>query len=336
VSDRRDFYEVLGVPRTADAKEIQRAYRKLARANHPDVNKEPGAEERFKEISEANDVLSDPSARARYDRFGHDFRQVPEGVDPDQWAAAQRRAASGARAGAGTAGGQRTNFGQGDVFSQGFTVGDMGDMGDIDIDELLGGFFGRSAGASTRRPRGPMRGADQEAEVELSVPDAFAGGRRRITLSSGSASEPRTYEVNIPAGVTNGQRIRLAGQGGQGSEGGSPGDLYLVVRLAPDARFRVEGRDIYVDLPVTAWEAALGAKVPVEGPGGVAKVSVPAGTSSGKRLRLRKRGLPNPNGTPGDLYAEVKIMVPSRLTHREKELFEELARSSDFDPRRQT
>jgi curved DNA-binding protein len=109
-----------------------------------------------------------------------------------------------------------------------------------------------------------------------------------------------------------------------------------VVRLAPDARFRVEGRDIYVDLPVTAWEAALGAKVPVEGPGGVAKVSVPAGTSSGKRLRLRKRGLPNPNGTPGDLYAEVKIMVPSRLTHREKELFEELARSSDFDPRRQT
>jgi curved DNA-binding protein len=334
VSDRRDFYEVLGVARTADAKEIQRAYRKLARANHPDVNKEPGAEERFKEISEANDVLSDPSARARYDRFGHDFRQVPEGVDPDQWAAAQRRAASGARAGAASAGGPRTNFGESDVFSQGFTVGDMGD---IDIDELLGGFFGRSAGASPRRPRGPMRGADQEAEVELSVADAFAGGRRRITLSSGSASsEPRTYEVNIPAGVTNGQRIRLAGQGGQGNEGGSPGDLYLVVGLVPDARFRVEGRDIYVDLPVTAWEAALGAKVPVEGPGGVAKVTVPPGTSSGKRLRLRKRGLPNPNGTPGDLYAEVKIMVPSRLTHREKELFEELARSSDFDPRRQT
>jgi curved DNA-binding protein len=140
--------------------------------------------------------------------------------------------------------------------------------------------------------------------------------------------------VTIPPGVTDGQRIRLAGQGGQGGAGGA-GDLYLIARIAPHPRFRLEGRDVYVDLPVTPWEAALGAKVPVEGPGGEAKVSVPAGSSSGRRLRLRGRGMPNPKGQPGDLYAVVKIMVPKRLKKRERELFEELGRVSDFDPRRQ-
>ncbi|HEX3425480.1 MAG TPA: DnaJ C-terminal domain-containing protein [Acidimicrobiales bacterium] len=325
MADRRDFYEVLGVPRTADAKEIQRAYRKLARENHPDVNKAPGAEERFKEISEAYDVLSDPDTRSRYDRFGPDFRQVPEGVDPAQWAAAQRRA----RAGAGRpgAGGGRVSGDDSDFF--------VGDLGDLDLDDMLGGLFGRAGGPfGGRRSRGPLRGADQEAEMELSVEDAYAGGRRHITLTSASGAE-RSYDVNIPPGVVDGQRIRLAGQGGQGSDGGSPGDLYLVVRIRPDGRFRLEGRDVHVDLPVTPWEAALGATVPVEGPGGPAKVKVPPGTSSGRRLRLRKRGLPNPNGDPGDLYAEVRIMVPSRLNSREKGLFEELARASDFDPRRQ-
>jgi curved DNA-binding protein len=331
LADRGDFYEVLGVPRTADAKEIQRAYRKLARENHPDVNKAPGAEDRFKEISEAYDVLSDPDTRSRYDRFGPDFRQVPEGVDPAQWAAARRRSRAGAARA--EAGGARTTVGDADFF--------VGDLGDLDLDDLLGGFFGRAGGPGqggspfgARRPRGPLQGADQEAEMELSVEDAFSGGRRHLTLTSASGSE-RSYDVNIPPGVIDGQRIRLAGQGGQGSDGGSPGDLYLVVRIRPDARFRLEGRNVYVDLPVTPWEAALGATVPVEGPGGPAKVKVPSGTSSGRRLRLRKRGLPNPTGEPGDLYAEVRIMVPPRLNSREKGLFEELARVSDFDPRRQ-
>jgi curved DNA-binding protein len=267
-------------------------------------------------------VLSDPATRARYDRFGPDFRQVPEGVDPDQWAAAQRAGQRRSRAGPGR-GGSATPGGD-DVFT-------VGDLGDIDLEDLLGGFFNRGPAA----PRGPRRGTDAEAELPLSVEDAFRGGRRRVTLSSASG-EPRSYEVNIPAGVTNGQRIRLAGQGGPGREGGSPGDLYLVVRLADHSRFRVDGRDVYLDLLLTPWEAALGATVPVEGPGGAAKVKVPPGTSSGQRLRLRKRGLPNPNGTPGDLYAEVRIMVPSRLTHRERELFEELSRVSDFDPRSPT
>jgi curved DNA-binding protein len=342
----RDFYEVLGVPRTASADEIQRAYRKLARTYHPDVNKDPGAEELFKKVSEAYDVLSDPDTRSRYDRFGPQFRQVPEGMDADTWAnaqAAQRAGQQGsgqqragqrqrARAGQTAGGGSWTTVGgDGDVFVEGF-----GDMGDIDLDDLFGGLFGgRGRGAGRGRPRGPIPGADQEAQIDLTVEEAYNGGRRRITLSGPDGA--RNYEVTIPAGVTEGQRIRLPGQGGTGQgEGARPGDLYLVVHLLPHRRYRLDGRDIYVDLPVTPWEAALGAEVAVETPGGVAKVKVPAGSSSGRRLRLRHRGMPNPKGTPGDLYAEVKIMVPKRLSKRERELFDELARVSDFDPRRAT
>jgi curved DNA-binding protein len=317
VAGGRDFYEILGVARTASTEEIQRAYRKLARTYHPDVNKDPAAEERFKEISEAYDVLSDPDTRQRYDRFGPDFRQVPEGVDPDAWAAASggRRRRAGGRSS-----GRRTPVDDSGIFTEGFGVGD------IDIEDLFGDLFSRA-------PRGPVRGADQEAELELTVEEAFSGRRHHITLPGPDG--PRSYDVTIPAGVTDGQRIRLPGQGGRGRGEGSPaGDLYLVVRLAPHPRFRLDGRDIYVDLLVTPWEAALGAKVPVDGPGGEAKVSVPAGSSSGRRLRLRRRGMPNPKGSPGDLYAEIKIMVPPHLTAKERELFEELGRVSAFDPRK--
>jgi curved DNA-binding protein len=167
--------------------------------------------------------------------------------------------------------------------------------------------------------------------VSLTVEEAFTGTRRRVALSGPDGE--RSLEVTIPAGVVDGQRIRLAGQGGAG-DGGPPGDLYLIVRLQPHPRFRVDGRDMIVDLPVTPWEAALGAKVPVESPGGEHKVTVPPGSSSGRRLRLKGQGLPNPKGAPGDLYAEIKIMVPRLPTERERELFEELARVSDFDPRR--
>jgi curved DNA-binding protein len=326
VAPERDFYEVLGVSRNASPEEIQRAYRKLARQFHPDVNKDPGAEEKFKEVSEAYDVLSDPETRRKYDQFGPSFRQVPEGVDPDMWAAAQQ---GGARPGGGqrTRAGQRARAGQGAPGGfEGWTTFDGGDFGGIDFEDLFGGAFGRGR-------RGPMPGPDQEAELQLTVEEAFHGGRRTITLPGPDGT--RTYDVNIPPGVTDGQRIRLAGQGGQGGGGGTAGDLYLIVRIRPHPRFRLEGRDVHVDLPVTPWEAALGAKVPVEGPGGEAKVTVPAGSSSGRRLRLRRRGMPNPKGQPGDLYAVVKIMVPKRLKERERELFEELGRVSDFDPRSQ-
>ncbi|MFI6801245.1 DnaJ C-terminal domain-containing protein [Streptosporangium canum] len=310
----RDFYDSLGVSRDAGQDEIQSAYRKLARTYHPDVNKDPGAEDRFKEISEAYSVLSDPATRRRYDAFGPDFRQVPEDVDPDTWARARAgRGARGGRpgAGAGAGPGGPAGFGEG-----------------VDFEDLLEGLFSGRGGGRAGRGWGPIPGADQEAEIELTVEDAYRGGRRSITVGG------RRIDVNIPAGVTDGQRIRLAGQGGRGSDGAAAGDLYLIVRIAPHPRYRVEGRDIRVQLPVTPWEAALGASVAVDTPAGEAKVKVPAGSSSGRRLRLRGRGMPNPRGTPGDLFAEVRIMVPAALSDEERRLFEQLAAVSTFDPRR--
>jgi curved DNA-binding protein len=328
MADRRDFYEALGVSRGATPEEIQRQYRKLAREFHPDVNKDPSAEERFKEISEAYDTLSDPETRRRYDAFGHDYRSVPEGVDPDTWARA--RAGQGGRrsrrAGADTGADQpewfTSGFGAGAGFQGGF-----GDV-DIDIEDLFGGMFGGRG----RRSRGPVSGADQEAELELSVGDAFRGGRQSFTISGPNGQ--RTIEVNIPPGVIEGQRIRLAGQGGQGTAGAPPGDLYLVIRLAPHRRYRVDGRDITVELPLTPSEAALGTTAALETPGGEAKVRVPPGTSSGRRLRLRGRGMPNRRGADGDLYAETRIVLPPSLSDEERRLYEQLAATSSFDPRR--
>jgi curved DNA-binding protein len=319
----RDFYETLGVPRDVGREELQRAYRKLARTYHPDINKDPGAEERFKDISEAYDVLSDPEQRRRYDAFGPDFRQVPPDTDPQDWARS--------RAAAGSGGGRRGRKGTG---RGGATAQDVwfqsGGAQDIDLEDLFGGMFGGRRGGGW----GPVAGADQEAELELSVEEAYSGVRRSVTLSGPGGT--RTLEVTIPAGVTDGQRIRLAGQGGKGSDGAAPGDLYLRVRLAPHPRYRVDGRDISVDLPLAPWEAALGTSVAIDTPAGEAKVKVPAGTSSGRRLRLRGRGLPNPRGRNGDLYAVAQIMVPPRLSSEERRLFEQLAATSTFDPRRQS
>nr|BFE28016.1 J domain-containing protein [Actinomadura rugatobispora] len=317
----RDPYEVLGVPRDADQPQIQRAYRGLAREHHPDVNKDPEAEERFKDASEAYAILSDPDKRRRYDAFGPDFERVPEDVDPETWARAR------AGAGAGPFGGFGGGF-EGGAYEGGRYEGGFEGAG---IEDLLGGLFGgRRAGRAGWG--GPAPGADQEAELEVTVEEAYRGGRRTLTLGGGSRR--RTVDVAIPPGVTDGQRIRLAGQGGRGMEGGPAGDLYLVVRLAPHPRYRVEGRDLHVDLPLAPWEAALGTTAPVDTPGGEAKVGVPPGSSSGRRLRLRGRGLPDPRGAPGDLYARVRVLVPGKLTGEERRLFEELAAASSFDPRR--
>jgi curved DNA-binding protein len=323
MAGERDFYQALGVGRNATQEEIQRAYRKLARQYHPDVNKDPAAEDRFKEVAEAYDVLSDPEQRHRYDAFGPDFRQVPEGVDPQRWARARARAGAGAGAGAqpGAAGaraGQRRGWTWADQDWRG------GSPGGIDLEDLLGGAF---AG----RGRGEAPGADQEAELTLPIEDAYRGGRRSITLAGPGGQ--RTLEVEIPAGVTDGQRVRLRGQGGQGAGGGPAGDLYLVVRIAPHPRYRLSGRDLYVDLPLAPWEAALGAAVAVDTPVREAKVTVPPGTSTGRRLRLRGLGLPNPRGSPGDLYAEARIVIPPRLTDEQRRLFRDLAATSQFDPR---
>ncbi|WP_327103072.1 DnaJ C-terminal domain-containing protein [Nonomuraea glycinis] len=304
---RRDFYEVLGVDRNADPDEIQRAYRKLVRAYHPDVNKDPGAEDRFKEISEAYAVLSDPEQRRRYDAFGHDFRQVPPHVDPADYARAGTRASGGTWRSA--------------------PAEDFGFGTDVDLDDLLSGMFGGRG----RRRWGPVPGADQEVRLTLTVEEAYRGGRHGITLPGG-----RRLDVTIPPGVTNGQRIRLAGQGGRGSDGAPAGDLHLIVQIADHPRYRVEGRDIHTTLPLAPWEAALGATVPIDTPGGEAKLKVPPGTSSGRRLRLRGRGMRNPGGPAGDFFAEVRIMVPATLTDAERRLFEQLAAASRFDPRRRS
>jgi curved DNA-binding protein len=317
----QDFYQILGVPRQASQEEIQQAYRKLARAHHPDVNPDPAAEERFKNISAAYDVLSDPQTRRRYDAFGPDFRQVPPDVDPEAW----RRAQAGARAGA------RARSGAGGRASAGFGFGGGEQM---DIEDLLGGLFGDRAGRRARAGRGfgPIPGADQTADIEISLEDAYHGARTSITLAGPDG--PRTLQVTIPPGVTDGQRIRLAGQGGRGGDGASPGDLYLVVSIAPHRNYRLDGRDLHYELKLAPWEAALGTSVAIPTPGGEARVSVPPGTSCGRRLRLRGRGLPNPKGNPGDLLAEAKIVVPATLSQAERELFEQLAAVADFDARR--
>lgn len=308
-----DYYTALGVDRTASGDEIQAAYRTLARAWHPDVNKAPEAEERFKEISEAYDVLSDPELRTKYDAFGENFRQVPDDVDPAAWARAQRRGPQG----------QRRQSG-GDVFVD---FGDLGGApGGPSIEDLFSGMF-----AQGRQPAGSRPGPDQQVEIDLSVEDAYRGGKHKISLTGSSG--PRNYTVKIPPGVTDGQRVRLAGQGAPGRNGGAAGDLYLVVRHRPGGRFRAEGRTIVVDLRVSPWEAALGATVPVDTPDGDTKVKIPAGTSSGKTLRLTGMGMPNANGPAGDLHAVVQIVVPGELSPEERALFADLAAASTFNPR---
>lgn len=267
----RDPYEVLGVARGAGREEIQRAYRVMARLHHPDVSREAGAEERFKEITAAYRLLADPKRRREYD--------------------AARR-------------------GRHQRYRSGFDA------------DLKNGLF-RGAAAP---------GPDARVELSIGVEDAYLGGRRRVTMP-GPAGRPRQYDVDVPAGVVEGQRLRLPGQGGAGVRGGPPGDLYLVVRLAPHPRLRVAGRDVMVEVPVSPWEAALGAVVPVAVPGGEVRLDVPAGSSSGRRLRLRGKGLPDPRGTAGDLFAEIRIVVPERLTPREHVLLRELARESAFDAR---
>ena len=302
----RDYYEVLGVPRGASNEEIRSAYRKLARQYHPDVNKDAGAEDRFKQVSEAYEVLRDPEKREKYDRLGANWKAGDDVSGASGFEEYFRRG-----------GGGRGGFNGDDVSIE---------FGDGDFSDLFEGLFGGRG-----RARGfegfSRRGGDQEAVLELSLEEAARGGKRRITLADG-----RDYEVDIPRGVRDGQVIRLAGEGG-GAGGSRPGDLLLRVRLRPHPRFRRDGRDLEVDLPVAPWEAALGAKVEVQTLEDSVRVTVPAGSSCGRRLRLRGQGMPGPGGSAGDLYAVVKIVVPKKLSKQERKHFQALAETSKFDPR---
>lgn len=326
----QDYYETLGVARTASQEEIQRAYRKLARKYHPDVNKEKGAEEKFKQITEAYEVLKDPEKRKKYDALGSGWREGQEFTPPPGWEGVhfEFRGRPEDMAGFGLGG-----FHGGRGFS---------DFFEMLFGEGLGGFTAGRRGTRAGTSSWSMPGQDQEAELTISLEDAYRGATKMITLQTLEADatgtltpQAKQYEVKIPPGTTEGARIRLAGQGGAGVGGGQPGDLFLRIHIAPHAVFQVEGYDLVVTVPITPWEAALGAKIEVPTLDGPVKMSLPPGTQSGQRFRLRGKGLPKERGERGNLYVTVHIAVPKTLTSKEQELFRQLEKSSAFNPRRE-
>lgn len=323
-ANRRDLYEVLGVARDADADAIRKAYRKLARKLHPDVN--PGdaaAEERFKEVSEAYSVLSDPEKRGNYDEFGD--VSLEGGFDAE--AARKARDAFGRRFGGPGAGPSGASFG--------FEAGPGAQFEFGDLDELLG----RVYGARGRRGGGlqGLRGADLEAVLELDFLEAARGGEKRLQLQvpdEQGVPRPQTVTVRIPPGVADGGRIRLRGKGGPGMGGGPPGDLFATIRVRPHPVLRREGRDLHVEVPITVTEAVRGAKVEVPTLDGRATVTVPAGTDGGRRLRLRGKGVPDPaGGPPGDLYVTLRIRVPRGLDSEGEAALDRLGSFEPADPR---
>ena len=308
----KDYYQILGVEKSADAKEIKKAYRKLAREFHPDVSKDPDAEERFKEIAEAYEVLGDGEKREQYDSVGTGYTAGQEFRPPPGW-----------EHGAGTEYEYRT-------------AGDFSDF----FEQMFGGRGGPSFRTEYRRP--PMRGADHEAEIEVSLQEAFDGIKRRISLEAAEITpdgqverHTKTLDVTVPAGSTQGTRIRLKGQGGAGTDGAPSGDLFLRVSIRPDHRFELEGRNLKTHLDIAPWEAALGAQIPLKlMDGKTASLTIKPGARSGTQLRLKARGMPaRGRKQAGDLIAELRIVVPSELTEAERELFEKLAETSDFNPR---
>jgi len=303
-----DYYAALGVARGASADEIRKAYRRLAQKYHPDVSKEPGAEAKFKEVAEAYQTLKDPEKRAAYDALG----SRPQGEEfrpPPEWA----RQHAGAGAGA-----------------SGFSF-DEADFADL---------FSRFGGRQGRRG-GAMPGEDFEVPVEISIEDAFRGTTLSLSLSlpeNDAAGQvrrvPHTVKARVAPGAVDGQRLRLPGKGGKGMNGGRDGDLYLDITLKPHRLYRATGHDLFLDLPLSPWEAALGATVEIPTLSGPVSLKVPAGTSASKKLRLSGRGLPKPRGGAGDLIAVAQIVVPPELSESELALFRQLADASSFNPRR--
>lgn len=359
MSKNKDYYEVLGVKRDAPEDEIKKAYRKLARKYHPDLN--PGdkaAEEQFKLLQQAYDVLSNAEDRKLYDQYGENWRAVKAGAGappPPGYEGYQGYEGAGrsARGGAGAGpGGRGFNFDDFD-FSRFRATGTGGTSpGGFDIfEEMFGGGFGR--GRATRSGRG----RDIEAELETSLEEAHRGGRRTLQMQTsevcptcggtgvkdgkvcetcggaGEVARPKTIEVNIPPGVRDGSTIRVPGQGGAGSNGSEPGDLYLHIRLRPHPVFTVKGDDLETELPIAPWEAVLGAKVEAPTIDGKVELTIPAGAKNEQRLRLRGQGLNKRKGGRGDEYVRLKIVVPKDVSPEERRLYEELKRVSRFQPR---
>jgi curved DNA-binding protein len=307
----KDYYQILGVGRDASRDEIKRAYRKLARKYHPDVSKEADAEARFKEVGEAYEVLKDPEKRAAYDQFGSDWKTGQEFRPPPDW-------------------GSGFEFhGAGMGSAQGFS----------EFFETLFGGAGPFGGATGPSRRGfSSKGEDHHARIMISVEDAWRGGTRSVELQMPELDESghvkfkrRRLNVTIPRGIVTGQQIRLTGQGGPGAGGAASGDLYLEVEFEPHPRYRVEGRDIHSRLKVAPWEAALGARVPFETPGGQIMITVPAGAQSGQKLRLKGRGMPG--SPPGDHYVEVSIVTPPARDEAGRRFYRQMAEQFAYDPR---
>ena len=327
----KDYYAVMGLARGASEGDIKKSYRRLARKYHPDVSKEPGAEEKFKDVAEAYQTLKDPEKRAAYDQLG----QRPAGEEfqpPPDW----RQQWQGGGAGPGGTSGGSGGFGP-----EGFSADDL-DLSDL-FAHLRGGRAGGAGpGFGTQGASGAMPGQDYEIPVKISIEDAFQGTEINLDLSMPEYDDqgrlrrvPRAFKARVPKGATDGQRLRVPGKGGKGFNGGRNGDLYLDIALKPHSLYRVSGHDLYMDLALTPWEAVLGTSVEVTTPGGVVRLKVPAGTQAGRQLRLPHRGLPTPKGGQGDLYAVVEIAVPSVVNDEERALYEQLAGASSFDPRAQ-
>ena len=308
----KDYYDILGVDREATQEDIKRAYRKLARKYHPDVSKETDADNKFQELGEAYEVLQDPEKRAAYNKFGSNWQNGQDFEPPPNWDAGFEFSGSG------------------------YTGGSEA-QGHSDFFEEL---FGRSQyGSRSNRTTFHIKGEDQHARIVINLRDAFNGSKQSITLTKASVDEqgrvttrPHTLHVTIPRGITEGQRIRLEGQGMPGMGGAPAGDLFLEIAFGEDPLFRAEKRDIYLTLPITPWEAALGATVTVPTLAGNVEFKIPAGSQGGRKMRLKGRGLSTAK-TSGDQYVELRIVVPEATTDEQKNLYKEMAKLMPVNPR---
>lgn len=311
----KDYYETLGVTRDASAEDIKKAFRKLARKYHPDVSKEPHADLRMKEVNEAYAVLSDPEKRAAYDKLGRNHHAGDDFHAPPEWE-------------------EEFGFSSGGFSRPGFSGTNRGAA---DFSDFFSELFGR-----TQRGRsnvyGNARGEDHHSQIMLDLKDAYFGATHTLHLRVPQSDAhgmtrltDRSLDVHIPKGVREGQLIRLTGQGNPGIGNGPAGDLYLEVKFRKHVRYRVEGRDVYATLPVTPWEAALGSTVAAPVPDGVLEVHIPAGSQSGRKLRLKGRGIPGAHS--GDLYLVLEVILPAADTPKARELYRSMAQELAFDPR---
>jgi curved DNA-binding protein len=327
-----DYYETLGVARSATQDEIKKAYRKLSKKFHPDINKQKGAEDKFKQVSEAYEVLKDPAKRKKYDEVGSGFHGGQDFRPPSGWQNVDFNfGGRGARP-------SGVPEGFSDFFEAMFGGAAGGAGGGAGGSRRRGGFspFGAGGGYEPEARVGQMH----EVELTITLEDAYHGATRSITLEQqvmgsdgGRRTEQRTLQVKIPAGATEGKKIRLAGQGGKGASGGADGDLLLKVHVADHARFKLEGHDLYAVLPLAPWEAVFGAKVPFQTLDGEVQLKIPAGTQGGAKLRLKEKGLPKKEGERGALVVELRIVVPTAPTEAERKALEELMKVATFKPR---